>query len=396
MVRHAPGVEVKYICDVDSTRGGNIIRELSKLQGYDPLYVRDMQDVFADGDVDAVVITTPEHWHALATIRACHAGKDVYVEKNICLTTEEGRKMLEAAAQNKCIVQCGTQNRSADYAFSARDYITDGKLGQIVTVKAYCMLPGSRQWVLKEDEPVPDGLDWDMWLGPAPLVPYNVSRHKGWYDWWAYSGGAAMSGDASHIIDLARMVLGDPSLPRNVFCAGGRVVFNDRREIPDNQTVVFDMGDYVISLESSQYGDYMSKTSNEVRFSDRFPEWRSNSTRIEIYGTKGVMFLGRHGGGWQVFGGNNFDIIAEGVGQFPDKEHHRNFIECIRSRKTPNSPLEQGVLSATMINLANLSYRSGKKLLSIDLQTGEIVGNNEAIRLDKRVFRSCYADTINM
>jgi predicted dehydrogenase len=229
-----------------------------------------------------------------------------------------------------------------------------------------------------------------MWLGPAAVTPYNVSRHKGWYDWWAYSGGLAMAGDASHVIDLARMVLGDPGLPKSVFCAGGRVIFNDKREIPDNQTVVFDIGEYVISLESSQFGEYLAKTPSDVRYSDKFPEWRNNSTRIEIYGTKGLMFVGRHGGGWQVFGGSNFELIKQGTGFFPDENHHRNFIDCIRSRKTPNAPLKQGVISATMINLANLSYRAGKNILYIDPTTGAIKGNDQAASLDRRTYRKNY------
>jgi predicted dehydrogenase len=389
MFRCADNVEVKYVCEVDEQRGGGVIKELEKLQGFEPKRVSDMRTVFDDKDVDAVVIATPEHWHALASIRACQAKKDVYVEKNICLSTEEGRRMVEAAKQNKCIVQCGTQNRSADYAISARDYIAAGKLGSIVTVKAYCMLPGTREWFLKPDEPVPAGLNWDMWLGPAENVPYNVSRHKAWGDWWAYSGGGAMAGDASHVIDLARIALGDPGLPQAVFCAGGRVLFKDEREIPDNQTVAFDMGTYVISLESSQFGNYMYKTPQDVRFSDKFPEWGNNATRIEIYGSEGMMYLGRHGGGWQVLGPGN-EFVAEAKGYFPDEAHHRNFIESIRSRKQPNAPVEQGVLSAAMINLANLSYRANKSILRIDPNTGEIVGNDQAAQLDKRYYREGY------
>ena len=381
-------VNVKYICDVDASRGGAVVEELNKLQGFAPQKVSDMRTVFDDKDVDAVVIATPEHWHALATVWACRARKDVYVEKNVCLNSEEGVEMIKAAVSNKVIVQCGTQNRSGDYAFSARDYINSGELGDIVTVKAYCMLPGTREWIMKPDSPVPEGLDWDMWLGPAELVPYNVSRHKAWSDWWAYSGGIHMSGDASHIIDLARMALGDP-VPLAVYCAGGRVIFNDERDIPDNQTVVFDMGDYPISLESSQYGDYMYKTPPEVRYSDEFPIWNTNATRIEIYGTKGFMYLGRHGGGWQAFG-KDMNLLAEKTGYFPDEAHHRNFIDCIRSRKIPNAPIEQGVLSATMINLANLSYRSGKKMLDYDISTGLILNNDEAMNLDKISYREGY------
>jgi predicted dehydrogenase len=386
----AENVEVKYVCDVDDERGGSAIQELAKLQGYEPRRVADMRSVFDDKDVDAVVVTTPEHWHALATVWACEAGKDVYVEKNVCLSSEEGRKMIEAAARNKRVVQCGTQNRSGDYAWSAREYIASGKLGAIVTVKAYCMLPGTREWILKPDSPVPSGLDWDKWLGPAEPAPYNVSRHKAWADWWAYSGGAAMSGDASHVIDLARLALGDPGLPQAVFCAGGRVIFKDKRDIPDNQTVVFDMGEYPISLESSQYGNYLYKTPPEVRLSDKFPEWRNNATRIEIYGTEGQMYLGRHGGGWQVFGDQEWKLIDQATGYFPDEKHHRNFIDCVRSRKKTNAPIEQGVISATMINLANLSYRSGKKLLRIDSGTGAITNNEEAVSLDNRFYREGY------
>ena len=100
-----------------------------------------------------------------------------------------------------------------------------------------------------------------MWLGPAPKVPYNVSRHKAWYDWWAYSGGLALAGDASHVMDLARMVMGDPAYPKSVYCAGGRVLYNDRRDIPDNQTITFDYGSFPMTCESSNYGNYLSKSS---------------------------------------------------------------------------------------------------------------------------------------
>jgi hypothetical protein len=133
----------------------------------------------------------------------------------------------------------------------------------------------------------------------------------------------------------------------------------------------------------------MYKTPQEVRFSEQFPEWRNNATRIEIYGTKGVMFLGRHGGGWQVFG-KNWDLIDQATGYFPDEVHLKNFVECIRSRKTPNATIEQGVMSANMINLANLSYRSGKNILTIDSETGAILENEKAAQLDKRSYREGF------
>jgi predicted dehydrogenase len=389
MCRDNPGLEVKYVCDVDEERGGRAINELEKRQGFRPERVVEMRRTFDDKDVDAVLICTPEHWHGLATIRACQAGKDVYVEKNISLTMMEGRKMIEAADKYKRVIQCGTQNRSAPYAFSARDYIMSGKLGKIVMVKTFCMLPGRRPWAPKEDEPVPEGLNWDLWLGPAQLVPYNLSRHKSWNSWWAYSGGQSLAGDASHVMDLARMVLGDPRHPRSIFCAGGRVLNDDDREVPDNQTITFDYGSYPLTCESSYYGDYMSKSPPEVRFADKFPDWALNSTRIEIYGTEGLMFLGRHGGGWQVFG-DDFRVIAEDHGYFPDKVHQKDFVDCIRSRSVPNGNIRQGHYSAALVNMANISYRVGKKQLLLDGDTEIYIDSEEANAIENRSYRKGF------
>jgi predicted dehydrogenase len=387
MQQCTPGVEVKYVCDVDSSRGGRAISELEKQQGFKPERIEDMRHAFDDKDVDAVVLCTPEHWHALGTVLACQAGKDVYVEKNISVSILEGRKMAEAAAKYNRIVQCGTQNRSAAYSFSARDYIQSGKLGKVVSVKTYCMLPGSGPWFLKPDSPVPDGLNWDRWLGPAPQVPYNVSRHKAWYDWWAYSGGLAMAGDASHVMDLARMALGDPGHPKSVYCAGGRVLYDDEREIPDYQSVTFDFGSFPMTCDSSYYGEYLSKTKSEIRFGKDFPNWSLNSTRIEIYGTNGMMYLGRHGGGWQVFG-ENMELLDQEYGVFPDEVHQQNFIESVRSRKTPNASIEEGQKSATLVHLANLSYRVGGKQLLFDGSTEKFINSEEANKLDNRNYRN--------
>jgi len=389
MQKCTPNVEVKYICDVDSERGGRAVEELEKQQKVRPQRVDDMRRVLDDKAVDAVVIATPEHWHALATIWACMAGKDVYVEKNISMNIAEGRKMIEASKRYNRIIQCGTQNRSGRYSFTARDYIQSGKLGKIVLVKNYCMLPGSKPWFLKADAPVPDGLNWDRWLGPAPKVNYNVSRHKAWYDWWAYSGGLALAGDASHVMDLARMVLGDPPAPKSVYCAGGRVLYNDKRDIPDNQTITFDYGSYPMTCESSNYGNYLKKAPPEVRYGKVFPDWQSNCDRIEIYGTEGLMYLGRHGVGWQVKGEDS-KIIAQDKGYFPDELHQQNFIECIRSRKMPNGNIEQGHKSAILVHLANLSYRAGKKQLYFDGNKELITNSEEAKSLDKRAYRSGY------
>lgn len=388
MQKCTPGVEVKYVCEVDEERGGRTIDELQNQQGVKPIRINDMRKSFDDKDVDAVVICTPEHWHALATVRACQAGKDVYVEKNISLTIPEGRKMIEAAAKYNRIVECGFQNRSAPYNMSARDYIQSGKLGKIVLVKAYCMLPGNKPWIYKEDEPVPATLDWEQWLGPAPTVPYNVSRHKGYNEFWAYSCGLPLA-DCCHVIDLARMVLGDPDYPQSAFCAGGRVLYDDNRDIPDNQTITFDFGEFPMTVEASIYGEYMSKPSPEVRYSDLFPNWPFTSDRMEIYGTEGMMYLGRHGSGWQVLGAGS-EIIAQGVGYFPDEVHQQDFIKCIKTRKLPNSNIEQGHKSATLVHLANLSYRVGKKQLFYDGVNEKVINSEEANIISIGSYRQNY------
>jgi len=389
MQKCTPGVEVKYVCEVDQERGGRVIDELEKQQNVRPKRLNDMRRAFEDKDVDAVVICTPEHWHALATIWACQAGKDVYVEKNISLNIPEGRKMIEAAKKYNRIVQCGFQNRSAPYTMSARDYIQSGKLGKIALLKAYCMLPGNKPWLLKEDEPVPAGLDWDQWLGPAPKVPYNVSRHKAWYDWWVYSGGLDLAGDASHVMDLARMVLGDPDNPKSTYCAGGRVLYNDKRDTPDNQTITYDFGEFPMTCESSNYGEYLSKASPEIRYGNLFPNWPFNSDRMEIYGTEGMMYLGRHGAGWQVLGSDS-KILAQEYGYFPDEVHQQDFINCIRTRKVPNANIEQSHKSAILVHLANLSYRVGKKQLYFDSASERVTNSEEANVISKGSYRSGF------
>jgi len=375
MQKCTPGVEVKYVCEVDKERGGRVIDELEKQQGSRPQRIEDMRRAFEDKDVDAVVICTPEHWHALATVWACQAGKDVYVEKLISLNIPEGRKMIEAAKKFNRIIQCGFQNRSGAYNIHAKEYIQSGKLGKIMLLKAYCMLPGNKPWLYKEDEPVPDGLNWDMWLGPAPTVPYNVSRHKGYNEFWAYSSGLPLA-DCCHVIDLARMVLGDPDNPKSAFCAGGRVLYDDNRDIPDNQTITYDFGEFPMTVEASIYGEYLQKASPEVRYGrNLFPNWPFLSDRMEIYGTEGMMYLGRHGAGWQVLG-TDAKVLAQEYGYFPDEEHQQDFIKCIRTRKVPNANIEQSHKSATLVHLANLSYRVGKRQLYFD-NTSELVTNSE-------------------
>lgn len=382
-------VEVKYVCDVDDTRGGRAIAELAKRQNYKPTRVRDMREVFDDKDVDAVIIATPQHWHALATIRAIQAGKDVYVEKSVSLNIREGQKMIEAAMKYERVVQCGLQNRSADFAVSAREYVNSGELGKIVAVNVSGLIPGPIPFNEKEDSQTPDTIDWDMWLGPAPKVPYNVSRNKSNLYYWDYAGGNALGNDSVHQMDLMRFVLNNPGFPSSVYCTGGRFAYNDKREIPDYQSVVYDYGDFVLNLQAGDFTPYMSKTKPKIRFGDDFPEWMHNSTKIEICGTKKKMYVGRMGGGWQVYKDDK-QIVAQETGKFPLKAHLANFVDCIRTRQQPNAGIVEGHKSTVLIHLANLSYRAGKKQLLFSPEYETITNNKLAQDLAIGTYRKGY------
>lgn len=382
-----PNVEFKYVCDIDEQRGGEHIAELEKAQGYAPKRISDMRRVFDDNEVDAVVIATPEHWHALATVWACQAGKDVYVEKCPSITIWESRKAIEAARKYNRIVQVGFQNRSAPYAVSAREYIQSGKLGKVVLVKV-CNLLGGSPFTPKPDSAPPPGLDWDAWLGPAPEVPYNVGRHRGWYDWWDYKGGA-LTDDGSHQLDLARMVLGNPPHPKSTFCVGGNFAYHSKREAPELQAITYDFGDFAMTCDSGNSTNHLRKSNGEERYGKKWPHWPSNSERIEIYGTKQLMYLGRHGIGWQVMEADG-KVVAEEKGYHPDQWHQPNFIECIRTRKRPNSDIEQAHYSSCLVHLGNLSYRVGNKQLVFDGESERFANNDAANQLLKPAYRKHY------
>jgi predicted dehydrogenase len=382
-----PGVEFKYVCDIWKDRGAGLITELTNLQKRAPERIADMRVALDDKDVDAVVIATPEHWHALATVWACQAGKDVYVEKNPSNSIWEGRKMIEAARKYQRIVQVGFQNRSGPYAASAREYIASGKLGNIVHVKVYNMLSGSK-WEPKPDGEAPAGFDWDAWLGPAPEVPYNPGRHLDWHPWWDYKGGT-LADDASHQLDLTRMALGDPPHPKSVLCIGGNYAFKSQRQVPEFQCITYDYGDFSMTCENGNATGYLSKFPGDVRFGDKWPHWPTAATRVEIYGTEALMYLGRHGCGWQVVtvGGK---VIDQDKGHFPDKWHQPNFIDCVRTRKQPNSEIEQAHQSACLVHMANTSYRVGQKQLMFDGATERFTNNDDANALLKPAYRKHY------
>jgi len=382
-----PNVLFKSICDVSPDRAASMARQLQKNSPKTPKPLTDLRQVLDDNEINAVVIATPEQWHALATVWACQAGKDVYVEKNPSLSIWEGRKMIQAARKYNRIVQTGFQNRSAPYAFTARDYINSGKLGKVVHVKVYNMLNGS-PWKPQPDSDPPPDLDWDRWLGPAPKVPYNRGRHSGWTDFYDYCGGA-LSGDASHQLDLARMVLSDPPTPKAAYCAGGNFAFHSQRPTPESQIVTYEFPDFTMTCDHCTFPPYMRKSNADERYGKKFPYWPQNNERIEIYGTKQMMYLGRHGVGWQVFEAEG-KLVAEEKGYHPDKWHQPNFVDCIRTRKLPNADIEQAHHSANLVHLGNIAYLLGNQRIAFDPKTETFPGNDAANKLLRPPYRDGF------
>lgn len=245
-----PDCEVAYLCDCDTQFFDERNAAVAAAQGRPAKTVQDLRRVLDDSSVDAIVVATPDHWHALATIWGCQAGKDVYVEKPVSHTPWEGRKMVEAARKYNRIVQVGTQNRSAAYNHHAKEYIDSGKLGTIHMVRVI----NQKEWPnvpVLPDTATPANLDYDMWTGPAPEAPYNANFHNCWNHFWRFSGGDIIN-DAVHQLDLARWLIGQ-DYPETVYSVGGRFAEAGALETPDTQMAVFEFPNLVLSFELTLY-----------------------------------------------------------------------------------------------------------------------------------------------
>lgn len=378
------GVRIAYICDVDTRKHNRAMKIVEDEQGHKPKAVQDFRRMLDDKSVDAVINVTPDHWHALGSILACQAGKDVYVEKPMCWSIWEGRQMVEAARKYKRVVQVGMQSRSAAYMKKAVEYVKAGKLGDVYLVRVFNMMQHGPA-KLTADQPVPEPLDYDIWCGPAAKLPYNPSRR--WLNYWEYSCGP-IAGDAVHQLDLARFLTGDVPYPKATSQTGAIYSLRDGRDTPDTQIAAFEYDKFTLQFESTLWTPYMKKTPMDKRDKDLPQNWPFNGTRIELFGTKGFMYVGRHGDGWQVFDGNSAPIDSS-FGRQGDAEHIQNFVDCIRSRARPNADVEHGHHSAMLCHLANASFRAGNQRLVIDPKTETFPGLPAANRYLKRaVYRA--------
>jgi len=320
-------------------------------------------------------------------VMACQAGKDMYVEKPASHSIWEGRKMVEAARKHGRVVQVGAQNRSNGNVARAIEYAHSEAFGDIHFVRVL----NSKERITigkKPDGPAPEGVDYDMWLGPAPQRPFNENHfHYAWHWFWNYSGGDIIN-DGIHQIDMARWLIGR-KYPKSVVSGGGINFFQDDQETPDTHTVTWDYdGGLTMCFEQLLWAPYLKKTPLELRDIDGLPNWPFNGTRIEVYGTKQMMFVGRHGDGWQAFNADGQPVAGE-PGEFTasNTDHIDNFVDCIRTRKQPNADIEELHLSTLLSHYGNIAYRTGRRQ-RIDAATEGFVDDAEANALVKREYRS--------
>jgi predicted dehydrogenase len=383
---------IATLADCDSRRLGPAAERVEKLFGEKPKTTTDFRNILDDKSVDVLFSPTPDHWHALSTILACQAGKDVYVEKPVSHNVWEGRQMIRAARKYDRVVQIGTQNRSAPYVQAAVEAVRSGKLGPVRVIRVVNM-KNRHEVPPQPNAKPPEGVNYDMWLGPAPKRAFNPNNfHYRWHWFWDFSGGDIIN-DGVHQMDVARWISGR-KLPTTVVTTGGKYHFKDAQETPDTQHVLYDYGDLTLSFELALYTPYMKKTPMKLRDQDLFPRWPFSATRVEVYGTDAMMMFGRHGAGWQIFTVpkrnpyDNWEVVTEQHGRRPGDAHIANFLDCVRSRKRPNADVEPIHLSTVLCHLGNISYRVGGAKLTFDAEAERFVDNDAANELLKRVGRS--------
>ena len=369
------GVTMTWVCDPDQRRAAEAVRELEDATGRRPRVTADLREVLDDDAVDAVQIATPDHWHAPAAILACQAGKHVYVEKPCSHNVREGRLLVEAAQRHGRVVQTGTQSRSNEHILRAMSLLAEGAIGRVLVAKAW---NSQRRADIGHAVPSaePDGFDYDLWLGPAPQVPFQSNRHHYTWHWWYDFGTGDMGNDGVHELDIARWGLGVEVHPQRVAAVGGKYYFDDDQQFPDTQYVVFEYaGD-------GSFGQRRQLIYEHRIWSPYVQEGHENGNAF--YGTDGMLILGKHGG-WKLFGPRN-QLIESMSGTPGDPAHQADFIEAIRAGRPPRASAEVGHLSATLCHLGNIACRVGRSL-TFDPQREVIVDDDEAAPLVGRTYR---------
>ncbi len=392
-----PNVRVNYLCDVDQRLFPGAVSELEELIGHRPKTVVDFRELIENKDLDAVSIATPDHWHALQTVWGCQAGKDVYVEKPVCYCLTEGRKMVQAARKYDRIVQCGLNRRSSARMQDLMQFLHSGEFGDIYRAKAL-IYKGRASIGKRQESSIPEGVNWDLYLGPAKYRAFNLNRfHYGWHFFWDTST-TDIGNTGVHHLDAARWGMNKSVHPVKIHCFGGTYVYDSYQETPTVQTGSFEYADGTImevelnNLYTPPVGGVMS---GEIYYTSKgYVSPKDNWTA-----TEGV-FTPRP---------NRDSVVDERAANasFPKREYKpgpkipdlgrevennfENFITCVRShnREDLYVEIEEGHMSTALCHLANISYKTGRKI-TFDPATESIPDDPEANQLLTRKYRKPY------
>ncbi len=368
-----PNVEIKYVCDVDSQRADSCADLIMGAVNKKPQAIGDFRRILDDPDVDALVCSAPNHWHAPATILACQAGKHVYVEKPCSHNPQEGEWMVQAARKHKRAVQMGTQRRSGETLRKAITMLSEGVIGRVYHSRAfYFSLRGS----IGTGTPakVPGHLDYELWQGPAPTTEYMDNRvHYNWHWFWHWGNGE-LGNNGVHSLDICRWGLG-VDYPTRITSTGGRYTFEDDQETPDTQTVSF------------EFSDGKSMTWQGLSCN------RNGGGFVSFFGEDGSMVIGG-GGEYTLYDRNNKEIKTE-AGSRGDIEHIDNFLAAIRNDKplALNSEIAEGHKSTLLCHLGNISQRTGRTL-DCDPDNGHILNDKAAMDLWARDYNEKFAPKV--
>lgn len=368
-----PGVEVAYVCDVDSRALAKGAKAVEEKSGKKPVAIEDFRRALEDPALDAISVATPNHWHAPATILACAASKHVYVEKPASHNPRESEWMVVAAARHNRLVQMGNQRRSWPWVQEAIAKVQAGEIGKVTFARTW--YNNARASIGHgKVVPVPDWLNYELWQGPAPERPYVDNLvHYNWHWRWHWGNGE-LGNNGIHALDVARWGL-QVDHPKSVCCGGGRYQFDDDQETPDIYLTTFDFGHCGASWESHSHHPY---------------GFQNEDFGIWFYGDKGVLIIG--GTNYRITDPNGRERFSY-QGKWNDADHFGNFIRAIRDGEKLHSPIADAEHSTMLCHLGNIAWRAGKTL-HLDPANGRLQSEADAEGMWEREYRPGWREKL--
>ena len=401
-------VRIVAVCDLYQPYLDFAAKKIAERGGAAPeLTTKDYRQLLDRKDIDAVVVNTPDHWHALQVVQACRAGKDVYVEKPLSLTVAEGRAMVTAARQNKRLVQVGVQRRSSPGCREMVEFLRAGGIGTITTARAFHIQNEFPHGIGRpEDSQAPKEIDWDTWVGPAPMRPYNPNRTLYRFRWFYDYSGGQVTNTGVHYLDLIRWALGEDAEPVSVAAMGGKLADFDNREVPDTLEAMW-------TFRRAADGRQALVTFSQYNASGAGAAARP--CEIEFRGTKGTCY----------YRGDSFEVVPEtgttreypilspldraatkgwrseqplieprprrdaAERRDPTVAHVRDFLDCVKSRKTPSCDVEYGHRCTSAALIGNIAHRT-RSFLDWDAKAERVTNNASANKLLTYVYRKPY------